>query len=148
MPNKDTKHPPECDPIDQAIINAVSTNPQASNNEIGNNLSKVGIINNVQVVYDRLKKRDYLSLEVSKLRDRISDNHTRNVFPLAQKRLTKALKSKEIDEKTAFPYVKLAYDKEMGDKQQLHSAGSTVNIDKMQVILNQALGSTEPKVTD
>ena len=70
------------------------------------------------------------------------------MFPLAQKRLTKALKSKEIDEKTAFPYVKLAYDKEMGDKQQLRSPGSTVNIDKMQVILNQALGSTEPKVSD
>ena len=137
---KDTKTAPELDIIDQAILHIGQTKPDYTPSQIGTELKNLGIVNNRQTVEQRLLKRDYLSLELTKLRERISENHTREVFPLAHKRMKKALKDKDLSHKDALGYVKLAYDKEMSDKTREQGHSNTVNIDKMQVILGKALG--------
>jgi hypothetical protein len=99
-------------------------------------------------VYDRLKKKDYLSRPIQEIRNYHKEQHTREIFPLAQKKLKKALKNKNLDEKTSFNYVKLAYDKELSDQTNPTTHQTQINIETLQAIMGSDFNSPKLSVSE
>ena len=118
----------------QAIINAVEIHPEESTHQIAKRLQATGQVTGVDTVYKAIKSSEYTRLKLAELRSRLHEDHTRTIMPLAHKRLKKALKNKELAEKEAFPYVKLAYDKGMADKEEA-TTQVQVNIEEMRQII-------------
>ena len=136
--NNDNQEP-VLDKTDSIIVNLVKTEPTLTNSQIANKLKDIGQIKSTSTVYNRLRKNIYLRGEISKLREAIKEDHSRVVFPLAHKRMVKALKNKDLHDKDVFQYVKLAYDKELSTKEETNTQVNTqVNIDSLQMIINNA----------
>ena len=124
--------------VDQLILAESNTFPDKTPYQIGQEFQEVGIYDNPMSVYKRLSKSDYLRVELTKLKEKVRENTIRVMFPLAEKRLKKVLKNRDLDEKTLFPYVKLVYDKALGEDFQ-GAIFQTFNVDKMQQIVGQSL---------
>ena len=118
----------------QAILNVAEVNPTFNNHQIANKLVTTGHVKSIQATYDALKRSDYTRLKLAELRSRLHEDHARTIMPLAHKRLKKALKNKDLAEKEAFPYVKLAYNKGMADKEEA-TTQVQVNIEEMRQII-------------
>lgn len=138
MPNKaqnTTETPQEPDDIDKAILKAASLQPNKPRHAIARNLVNAGVINNVQLVYDRLKRRDYLSREFEEIQQNHREAFSRELMPIAIKRTRKALKT--LNDKDVFPYVQLTAKTTLGDHGSNPQA-PTINIEhleRMQVLL-------------
>jgi len=101
--------------LDPAILTAIKAYPNASKSQIANIVKDMGVTNHIQSVYNRLKKKDYLNKEIAEIETQHHQQLVREDYPLARKRLAKALKDKDLTHKEAFPFVKLAYDKVHGE---------------------------------
>ena len=123
------------DDLDHTILNIAQANPDWNNHQIAKQLVKIGQAESVQLVYQRLKKKDYLRKPIQEIRNFHKEQHTREIFPLAQKKLKKALKTKDLDVKTAFNYVKLAYDKELSDSTAPAVQQTQINIETLQAVM-------------
>ena len=122
--------------LDKNILAAtkVLDNPTKSN--IANYVVELGGAKHIQTVYNRLKKRDYLQAELSQIEDYHAQQLQREDYPLARKRLNKALSDKDetgayvLSHKEAFPMIKLVYDKVHGEK-HFNQAPQVVNIESI-----------------
>jgi len=114
--------------IDKAIELVVKDDPGASKAEIANKIVDLGLTKHRTAVYRRLQKSDYLHKEIHAIRDHNRQYLDRIIVPNALKTIDKAVKSKELDEKAKFPYVKLAVDKSFGDIHHVEQP-SVVHID-------------------
>ena len=91
-------------------------------------------------LWNRLKNKQLVSLELAKIRDAHKEHHTRHTFPLAQRALDVALKDKSMPFNDKFKAVKLAYDKELSD-QNIPLQPQTINIKSLQAVINNNLKS-------
>ena len=120
--------------LDQGILTVMHANPEANRTEIVNKTYDLGLVKHKQTVYNRLKKRDYLQAELSQIEDYHAQQLQREDYPLARKRLNKALSDKDetgayvLSHKEAFPMIKLVYDKVHGEK-HFNQAPQVVHID-------------------
>ena len=134
MNNIEDKTELELSETEQSILSVAEVHPEKSNYQIAQQLVATGDIKCIDTVYKCLKRSDYTRLKLAELRSRLHEDHARTIMPLAHKRLKKALKNKELAEKEAFPYVKLAYDKGMADKEEA-TTQVQVNIEEMRQII-------------
>ena len=116
--------------LDEGILTVMRANPEANRTDIVNKTYALGLVKHKQTVYNRLKKKDYLNAELSKIEDFHAQQLQREDYPLARKRLNKALKDQELTHKEALPYVKLVYDKVHGEK-HFNQAPQVVNIESI-----------------
>jgi hypothetical protein len=131
---------PQLSKMDTVALNMVKAYPDVNNTEIANKLIEIGAIKNQQSLFNRLSKNTYLRGEINRLREQVKQDHTRVVFPLAHKRMVKALKNKDLHDKDVFPYVKLAYDKELSSKEEREQTVNTqINIESLQMMINKAI---------
>jgi hypothetical protein len=72
-----------------------------------------------------------LHADLQTIEDYNQQQLVREDYPLARKRLRRALKDNELSHKDALPYVKLAYDKTHGEK-HMNAAPQTVNFIQIQ----------------
>ena len=128
-PNK-TKKPTKLSKLDQGILTVMHANPEATRADIVNQVVDLGIAKHKPTVYNRLRKRDYLQAELLEIENYHAQQLQREDYPLARKRLNKALKDKDITHKEALPYVKLVYDKVHGEK-HFNQAPQVVHIDSI-----------------
>ena len=119
---------------ERTLLQIQEAHPEYTDAQLAKHTVDIGALSHPQSAYRVLKKGDYLRLKLAELRSRLHEDHTRTIMPLAHKRLKKALKNKELGEKEAFPYVKLAYDKGMADKEE-PSSQVQVNIEEMRQII-------------
>jgi NifB/MoaA-like Fe-S oxidoreductase len=130
----------QLNPTDDVILQVAKAYPTYNDNQIAKQVVKIGQVTTPQAVNLRLQKNTYLRGEINKLREAIKEDHSRTIFPLAHDRLKKALKNKDLHDKDVFPYVKLAYDKELSSKEEKTGPSeTTVNIESLQVLINNAL---------
>jgi len=137
---------PEYDETDKAILKAAALQPTKAIHAIAKDLVKVGIINNVQLVYDRLKRKDYLSRAFEEIQQHHREEWSRELMPLATKRARKSLKS--LSDKDVVPLIQLTAKTVMGD-QGADTKPTMINIEnleRMQVIMkgNSRGNSQEP----
>ena len=142
MSQNKSNTPKKHEVIDQLILAESTTFPEKSFDQIGQELQQVGVYNHPKSIYKRLTHSEYLRVELAKLKERVRENTIRVMFPLAEKRVKKALKNKDLDEKTLFPYIKLIYDKTLGEDFQ-GIINQTVNINQLQQVVNQSLSNRE-----
>lgn len=122
-------------------LELMSRNPYDSMCQIGKKCVEEGIDKNPKQIYVRWKKSDYLQVEVPALEERHKEELMREDMPLASRKLRKALK--ELNSKEAFPYVKLVYDRVLGDKMQSPTIIGNVNIGSIQVAIREELANRE-----
>ena len=138
MPNNTQSTPEthqEMDHIDQAILNAKTIQPGATKHAIAKSLLNVGIVNNVQTVYARFRKRDYLVRGFDEIQQNHREVWSRELMPQAIKRTRKGLKS--LSDKDVIPLIQLTAKTVLGD------TGSTAkpqeinieHLERMQVIM-------------
>ena len=125
---KEPEKPKKLSKMDRAIITAIKANPDISRAQLANTVVDLGAAKHIQSVYGRLKKRDYLNAELVQIENYHAQQLQREDYPLARKRLNKALKDKDITHKEALPYVKLVYDKVHGEK-HFNQAPQVIHID-------------------
>lgn len=125
-----TKKPIKLSKLDQGILTVMHANPESSRAEIVNQVVDLGLAKHKPTVYNRLRKRDYLQAELQQIENFHAQQLQREDYPLARKRLNKALKDKEITHKEALPYVKLVYDKVHGEK-HFNQAPQVIHIDSI-----------------
>ena len=125
--------------INDAILTAVAHNPNATNKAIGRHVRDTGLIGNENQIYVKLRKSDYLTREIDAIRAHNRETLERTVVPLALSVTHKALKSKDIPLKDKQPWASMALKQGMGSEPGESTAPSMINIDKMQVIIQQAL---------
>ena len=128
-PKTDQK-PIKLSKLDQGILTVMHANPDATRAAIVNKVVDLGLAKHKPTVYNRLKKRDYLQAELSQIEDYHAQQLQREDYPLARKRLNKALKDPELSHKEAFPMIKLVYDKVHGEK-HFNQAPQVVNIESI-----------------
>ena len=116
--------------LDKAIVTVIKSDPDITKAQLANRIVALGITKHVQSVYNRLKKKDYLQAELSQIEDYHAQQLQREDYPLARKRLNKALKDPELSHKEAFPMIKLVYDKVHGEK-HFNQAPQVVNIESI-----------------
>ncbi len=129
---------------DQHAVKLLAEDPTQSIYQIGKKLKDSGKAVSKNRIYERLKRSDYLRTEFARIEKYHMEQLHRDTYPLAAKRMNKALKNKELDDNKVFPYVKLAYDKVHGETHK-HVPAPTIsvgNIEKMQVIINNDLDTT------
>ena len=130
------KKPIKLSKLDEGILTVMRANPEANRTDIVNKTYALGLTKHKQTVYNRLKKKDYLNAELSKIEDFHAQQLQREDYPLARKRLRKALNDKDKDgeyvlsHKEAFPMIKLVYDKVHGEK-HFNQAPQVVNIESI-----------------
>ncbi len=129
---------------DKKALALLTQDPTLTPYQIGKKLKAQGKALSRNHIYSRLKKSDYLRTEFARIEKYHMEQLHRDTYPLAAKRMNKALKNKELDDNKVFPYVKLAYDKVHGETHK-HVPAPTIsvgNIEKMQVIINNDLDTT------
>ena len=151
MPNtkiKNGKKTGATSTLDPAILTVKKAFPEADKAQLAKICKQIGATNHVQSVYNRLKKKDYLNMELSELENQLRQQLVRDTYPLAVKRATKALKNKDLDDKAAFPYVKLAYDKVHGETyRNVSQPGISIDsIQNAQIIVGNLLEPTKDDV--
>ena len=134
MSDKEDKTEPKLSDTQQAIIQVAEVHPNLNNNQIAKKLIATGQIKGRDAVYKALQKSDYTRLKLEELRSRITEDHARVMFPLAQKRLKQVLKDKDATHRDAMTAVKLVYDKQMGDKEEPTQV-TQVNIEEMRQVI-------------
>ena len=120
--------PKKMSKMDMAMVTAIKAEPGMTKAQLANRVVSLGAAKHIQSVYGRLKKRDYLNAELSQIEDFHAQQLQREDYPLARKRLNKALKDNDITHKEALPYVKLVYDKVHGEK-HFNQAPQVIHID-------------------
>ena len=128
--SKTVELPAKLSKIDKAIITVIKSEPDINKAQLANRIVALGITKHIQSVYNRLKKKDYLQAELSQIEDFHAQQLQREDYPLARKRLNKALKDSELTHKEALPYVKLVYDKVHGEK-HFNQAPQVIHIDSI-----------------
>lgn len=129
---------------DKKAIALLSQNPTLTPYQVGKQLKDLGKAQSRTHIYDRLKKSDYLRSEFDRIEKYHMEQLHRDTYPLATKRMNKALKNKDLDDSKVFPFVKLAYDKVHGETHR-HVAAPTINvanIERMQVVIGNDLADT------
>ena len=134
MSEKEGENIPELSDTEQSILSIAEVHPEKSNYQIAKQLVDIGQITCTDTVYKCLKRSDYTRLKLEELRSRITEDHARTMFPLAQKRLKQVLKDKEATHRDAMTAVKLVYDKQMGDKEEPTQV-TQVNIEEMRQVI-------------
>ena len=136
IPNN-LEYPKKPSKIDKAIVTVIKSEPNITKAQLANRIVALGITKHVQSVYNRLKKKDYLNAELSKIEDFHAQQLQREDYPLARTRLRKALNDKDkttgeyvLSHKEAFPMIKLVYDKVHGEK-HFNQAPQVVNIESI-----------------
>jgi hypothetical protein len=124
--------------IDELILDQIKNHPEKNINQIGSDFSQVGIYKHPVSVANRLTQSDYLRMETTKLKEKSSENVLRYLFPLTFKRVQKALRNKDLDDKAVFPYIKLVWDKTLGEDFQ-GIINQTINIKSLQAIIGKAM---------
>ena len=129
-PPKTPEKPKKMSKMDMAIVTAIKAEPGITKAQLANRVVSLGAAQHIQSVYGRLKKKDYLQAELSQIEDFHAQQLQREDYPLARKRLNKALKDSELTHKEALPYVKLVYDKVHGEK-HFNQAPQVIHIDSI-----------------
>ena len=129
-PPKTPEKPKKMSKMDMAIVTAIKAEPGITKAQLANRVVSLGAAQHIQSVYGRLKKKDYLQAELSQIEDYHAQQLQREDYPLARKRLNKALKDPELSHKEAFPMIKLVYDKVHGEK-HFNQAPQVVNIESI-----------------
>ena len=128
--------------IDGIIVDQIKCHPDKPINQIGNDLKQIGVYKHPVSVYHRLVQSDFIKLELAKLKEKVQESVARELFPIAFKQAKIALKNKDLDEKGKFPYIKLIFDKTLGEDFQ-GIINQTVNINQLQQVVNQSLSNRE-----
>jgi hypothetical protein len=115
MPKKKAKTKEELSEKDKLILMKTKEDPEKSLNQIGKELVELGVYQHPNSVYKRLSKNGILRREIAEIEKYWREHLHRELYPLAAKRWKRALKSKDLDDKEAFSYVKLAADKVHAD---------------------------------
>ena len=113
---KPTQKPIKLSKLDKAILTTLKAHPNLNKAQLAKAVVDLGVTAHIHSVYNRLKKKDYLQREMTEIENHLQEQLVREDYPLARKRLVKALKDKDITHKEALPYVKLVYDKTHGEK--------------------------------
>ena len=145
MPKNALKTDKPNDIIDKAFVSLKTENPNLNVNQIAEKLKASKIIRSNATLYKRYNNSDYLRREFSEVEKQQIEQLHREEYPLARKRVRKALKNKDLDDKSAFPYVKLVYDKVYGEKTRNNSEpGIQIGaIQNAQFIIESDLKSTD-----
>jgi len=146
-PAKSSEKQPELSKLDKNIITVAKTMKDPTKAAVARKVVELGGANHIQTVYRRMTQKDYLHRDILTVRDYNREYLDRKLMPQAIKIAEKALKDKEMDKKAQFPYVKLAFDKSLGDT--VHHKGremvSIGAIDRIQVLVGSALQGQFPR---
>ena len=116
---KTNKNRKELSTKDRLILQMAKENPDKSKLQIGKELVDLGVYQHPNSVYKRLSRNSILKREIAEVEKYWAEHLKREIYPLAAKRWKRALKSKDLDDKEAFSYVKLAADKVHAETTQI-----------------------------
>ena len=138
--NKSIAQSKKLSALDSAILILKRAHPEMSAWQIGKMLKKHNLSKNIQSVYTRLKKNDYLHMEFHALTKHSREAMIREDLPLARKKLRKILKNQgdKIPAAVEMQAIKLVYDKSMADVQDkgIDSPVQIQNIEKLQILIH------------
>jgi hypothetical protein len=100
---------------DKLILSKVKEDPEKPLNQIGKELVELGVYKHPGSIYRRLSQNGILKREIAEVEKYWGEHLKREIYPLAAKRWKRALKNKDLSDKEAFSFVKLAADKVHAD---------------------------------
>ncbi len=132
----------ELSTYDKKALQLYKEDPTMSMYKLGKKMQRLGHSASERSIYQRLKRSDYLRTELAKIEQYHIEQLHRDDYPLARKRVRKALKDKELNEKEVFSYVKLIYDKVHADKHHNLGPGfiSIDTITNIQMMIKKDIG--------
>lgn len=123
-----------------ATIKLIKEDPEASNYAISKKLMDNQGVKSTMYVDTLVKTSKRVAKDISIIREKNAETLSKKIVPKALKRLTEGLKTKELDLKERFPFIKLALDKEFGtDDRKRPVSPPTIHIDKIQAIIANTL---------
>ncbi len=133
--------------FDKKFLIEKKKHPEVSNRQTSKKVSKTG--ESVAYIYRRLEKNEYLALAIEQIRSSHAEQLSRVITPKALQELENALDDEDLNRKDKLPYVKLALDKEpkFADRRDA-AAPARINIEQIQVLIKQGLGSENYSIDD
>lgn len=120
-------------------VQLVKEDPEASNYEISKKMIESGHTSRTMYLDQAVVSNKRMKADIAIIRERNAEELTREIVPVALKKLKTGLKTRELTIKERFPYVKLALDKEFGtDESKRPVQPMTINIEKIQAIILQS----------
>ena len=121
---------------DAKILEMVKADPNKSYYEIGRELKHSGISKSNRSIYSRLKKSEYLTREIGRIRQANFEMMSREVVPEAIKIHKRVLKNKGIPDEKKKDWVALAEKAEFNiDETKRPVQPVQVNIDQIQALI-------------
>ena len=132
--NKGNGKGKELSMTEQTLLDVVNRKPEQSVWASCKESSEIRQSTTPHAFYKAFRKSEYLQREISEVKQNIREYVDRKQMRLAMNAVDKALKDKDLSHKDKHNYVKLVYDKSLGDTVIPH-ATTTIKIGNIQALI-------------